>query len=242
MPTRNGNPNTARAPACTAAGEKTGHRRVTGSARSGSATTVSCRQASTHGPSRRVHCSSSITWLTPSLVHSDPRGISPDISMTPAPVTPAIRPRRRVARRQCMSRHRLSHRDDKRGRGHGRGERSGSACSGAGATAGTIITRSGTAAAVGRPVTEVPRAQGRTALPWAVQPEKQWAMLRHHAGAGGLACRTALSVAGAASDSCSSAGSARSVASRPGSSGAHAREAHMSSAGLRLLTREAGHD
>ena len=81
-------------------------------------------------------------------------------------------------------------------------------------TAGTIISRSGIAAAVGRPVTEVPRAQGRTALPWAVQPEKQWAMLRHHAGAGGMACRTALRVAGAASDSCSSAGSARSVASR----------------------------
>lgn len=98
-------------------------------------------------------------------------------------------------------------------------------------TAGTITSRYGTAAAVGRPVTEVPPAQGRTALPWAVQPEKQWAMLRHHAGAGGLACRTALKVAAAASDSCSSAGSARSVASRPGSLGAHVREAHMSSAG-----------
>ena len=90
MPTRNGNPNTARAPACSAAGVKTGHRRVTGSARSGSATTVSCRWASTHGPSPSVYCSSSITWLTSSLVHNDPRGISPDISMTPAPVTPAI--------------------------------------------------------------------------------------------------------------------------------------------------------
>jgi hypothetical protein len=38
-------------------------------------------------------------------------------------------------------------------------------------------------------VTEVPRAQGRTALPLAVRPEKQWSMLRHHAGVGGLACR-----------------------------------------------------
>ena len=37
-----------------------------------------------------MYCSSSIRWLTSSLVHSDPRGISPDISMTPAPVTPAI--------------------------------------------------------------------------------------------------------------------------------------------------------
>ncbi len=28
--------------------------------------------AFTHGPSPRVYCSSSITWLTPSLVHNDP--------------------------------------------------------------------------------------------------------------------------------------------------------------------------
>src|SRR5512140_1462938 len=89
VPTRSGNPNTARAPARSAAGVKTGHRGVTGSARSGSATTVSCRWASTHGPSPSVYCSSSIRWLTSSLVHNDPRGISPDISITPAPVTPA---------------------------------------------------------------------------------------------------------------------------------------------------------
>ena len=38
-------------------------------------------------------------------------------------------------------------------------------------------------------VTEVPRAQGRTALPLAVRPERQWSMLRHHAGVGRLACR-----------------------------------------------------
>src|ERR1700750_2120010 len=30
-----------------------------------------------------------MTWLTSSVVHSDPRGTSPDMSMTPAPVTPA---------------------------------------------------------------------------------------------------------------------------------------------------------
>ncbi len=105
-------------------------------------------------------------------------------------------------------------------------------------TTGTITSRYGTAAAVGKhrgrrrkTVTEVPRAQGRTALPWTVRPEKQWAMLRHHAGAGGLACRTASRVADAASDFCSSAGSARTAASRPGCFGAHAREVNMSSAG-----------
>jgi hypothetical protein len=38
-------------------------------------------------------------------------------------------------------------------------------------------------------VTEVPWAQGRNALPPAVRPEEKWAMLRHHAGVGGLACR-----------------------------------------------------
>jgi len=51
-----------------------------------------------------VYCSSSITWLTPSLVHNDPRGISPDISMTPAPVTPAIpghTPHSRAADHPC---------------------------------------------------------------------------------------------------------------------------------------------
>jgi hypothetical protein len=37
-----------------------------------------------------VHCNSSISWLAASLVHNDPRGTSPDISITPAPVTPAI--------------------------------------------------------------------------------------------------------------------------------------------------------
>src|SRR5689334_13122980 len=36
----------------------------------------------------------------------------------------------------------------------------------------------------GETVTEVPRAQGRTALPLAVRPEKPWPMLRHHAGVG----------------------------------------------------------
>ena len=38
-------------------------------------------------------------------------------------------------------------------------------------------------------VTEVPWAQGRNALPRAVRPEGKWALLRHHAGVGGLACR-----------------------------------------------------
>ena len=42
------------------------------------------------GPSPRVYCRSSIRWLASSLVHNDPRGISPDISVDTAPVTPAI--------------------------------------------------------------------------------------------------------------------------------------------------------
>jgi hypothetical protein len=41
-----------------------------------------------HGPSPNVYRSSSISWLTPSLAQNDPRGISPDMSMTPAPLTP----------------------------------------------------------------------------------------------------------------------------------------------------------
>jgi hypothetical protein len=89
-PTRSGNPNTARTPACSAGGVKAGHRRSAGSPRSGSVTTLPCWQASRHGPSPRVYCSSSISWLTWSVVHNDPRGMSPDISMTAAPLTPTI--------------------------------------------------------------------------------------------------------------------------------------------------------
>jgi len=44
-------------------------------------------------------------------------------------------------------------------------------------------------------VTEVLLAQGRTALLSTVRPERQWAMLRHHAGVDGLARCTALRVA-----------------------------------------------
>jgi len=43
VPTRSGNPNTARTPASTAGGVNANHRRPGGSARLGSATTVSCR-------------------------------------------------------------------------------------------------------------------------------------------------------------------------------------------------------
>ena len=42
MPTRSGNPNTARTPAASTGALNAGHRRVTGSARSGSVTTLSC--------------------------------------------------------------------------------------------------------------------------------------------------------------------------------------------------------
>ena len=34
--------------------------------------------------------SSSMRWLTSSVVHNDPCGMSPDMSMTPAPLTPTI--------------------------------------------------------------------------------------------------------------------------------------------------------
>ncbi len=80
-------------------------------------------------------------------------------------------------------------------------------------------------------MTEVPRAQGRTALPSAVRPAKQWAMLRHHAGVGAPADRTALRVAAAPGDSCSSAGVGTDCCQPAWPFGAYAPEVHMSSAG-----------
>src|SRR5438067_3499961 len=41
-----------------------------------------------HGPSPSVNCNSSIRLLTASVVDNEPRGTSPDMSMTPAPDTP----------------------------------------------------------------------------------------------------------------------------------------------------------
>ena len=86
-PTCIGNPKTARAPAATAGGENAGQRGRSGSARSGSRTGRSSRCASTHGPSPRVNCNSSISVLTSSELHTDPARRSPDINMIPAPVT-----------------------------------------------------------------------------------------------------------------------------------------------------------
>ncbi len=65
-------------------------RATTSSATSASrrSTTKSCWQASADGPPPSVNCSSSISSLTSSVLFNDPRGMSLDMSMTPAPFTP----------------------------------------------------------------------------------------------------------------------------------------------------------
>ena len=62
--------------------------RLAGAARSGSTIGRCWWWASMHGPSPRVYCSSSISALTSSVVHTDPCGTLPVvISMIPAPLS-----------------------------------------------------------------------------------------------------------------------------------------------------------
>ena len=54
--------------------------------------------ASTHGPSPKSYCSCSMSALTSSVVHTEPRGTSPHISMIPAPVIPVTSAHTRQSR------------------------------------------------------------------------------------------------------------------------------------------------
>lgn len=67
-----GKPHTASAPALITGPLNPIHREMEGSARSGSRTGRPWWYASTQGPSPREYCSSSISALTPSVVHTEP--------------------------------------------------------------------------------------------------------------------------------------------------------------------------